>query len=397
MIPQTLARAKSKTSKYHPRRRSLLLFVLLFFMLFIGCFQMYIFHSQTMPNYRRDHHMTVEKDGGKNILNLQSTNDRKFDTQSKITQHTDVIVYLAQFGKYHTSYGFQQNANQESITGLSKLNKSLELLYTNYVESFPSCDILIFFDSDHGPDNETMVQLRRDRPQLQFRELNGKWWELPHGLNAIDRFQWNRPAFSVGYRHMIRWFAILIWKYLADEGYSHVMRMDDDSYLHSKINYNIFDYMRNNYKRYGFRMPVLEEAVGVGYDVIIDEFLNVNPNATSQELIESYMKERYVGFYNNWFIADISFFLTPPASLLLDLIDQTDIIYTQRTGDLVIHSTAVRLLLRPNQIQWFRDFTYEHMTLCRKERCGAWVTNGCPQNGGKLRARIHCIFCSDIN
>ncbi|KAL3799951.1 hypothetical protein HJC23_007424 [Cyclotella cryptica] len=385
MKHQSLANAKSKRSKKYCRMPSLLLCILFFFMLFIACFQVYIFHSHTTLNYGNDPDVPTQKDDRENNAQLQSSNQRQSPTQSKKTQPTDVIVYLAQFGKYHTSYGFQQNSNKESITGLSKLNKSLELLYRNYVDSFPSCDILIFFDSDHAPDNETMVELRRDRPQLQFRELKGKWWELPHGLKPIDRFQWNRPAFSIGYRHMIRWFAILIWKYLWDEGYSHVMRIDDDSYLHSKIKYNIFDFMRRNNKRYGFRMPVLEEAVGVGYDVIIDEFLNVNPNTTSQDLIDTFRKERYVGFYNNWFIADISFFLTPPASLLLDLIDQIDIIYTQRTGDLVIHSTVVRLFLNPNQIQWFRDFTYEHMTLCRKEKCGAWVTNGCPQNGGISR------------
>ena len=184
---------------------------------------------------------------------------------------------------------------------------------------------------------------------------------------------------------MIRWFAILIWPYLANEGYTHVMRMDDDSYLHSKIQYNIFDYMRHNNKRYGFRMPVVEEAVGVGYDTIVDSFLETNPNATSQELIDAFKQERYVGFYNNWFIADISFFLNPPASLLLELIDLTDIIYKQRTGDLVIHSTVVRLFLQPNQIQWFRDFTYEHLTLCRKAKCGPWIKEGCPQNGGIAR------------
>jgi len=184
---------------------------------------------------------------------------------------------------------------------------------------------------------------------------------------------------------MIRWFAILIWPYLSREGYTHVMRMDDDSYLHSKIQYNLFEYMRDNHKKYGFRMPVLEEAVGEGYDAIVDTFLETNPNVTSQALINTFMNERYVGFYNNWFIAEISFFLSPPTSMFLSLIDQTDIIYKQRTGDLVIHSTVVRLFLEPNQIQYFRDFTYEHMTLCRKKKCGPWVKSGCPQNGGIAR------------
>jgi hypothetical protein len=25
--------------------------------------------------------------------------------------------------------------------------------------------------------------------------LRGKWWSLPHGLKAVERFTWNRPAF----------------------------------------------------------------------------------------------------------------------------------------------------------------------------------------------------------
>eukprot|EP01082_Thalassiosira_pseudonana_P005967 g5704.t2 g5704 contig2:1119060-1119524(-) len=77
--------------------------------------------------------------------------------------------------------------------------------------------------------------------------------------------------------------------------------------------------------------------------------------------------------------------MSPPASVLLNTIDMSKLIYTQRTGDLVIHSTVARLFLRPKEIHWFRDFTYEHMTLCRKEKCGPFVWNGCPQNGGISR------------
>lgn len=154
--------------------------------------------------------------------------------------------------------------------------------------------------------------------------------------------------------------------------------MDDDSYLHSRIKYNLFDYMRRNRKRYGFRMPVVEDANCPYY--MIQNFIQQYPNATSQDQIDNYMKNRHIAFYNNWFISDISFFLSRPASLLLDIIDKSKIIYTNRTGDLAIHSTVVRLFLSPDEIEWFRDFTYEHMTLCTRDKC-----RGCPQNGGVSR------------
>lgn len=188
---------------------------------------------------------------------------------------------------------------------------------------------------------------------------------------------------------MMRWFAILLWPYLENEGYSHVMRMDDDSYIHSKIEYNLFDYMRSEGKRYGFRQPVRDSGVGRGYDAIVNEFLMQNPNATTKEMIDTYYNvSKRVGFYNNFFIADISFFTSEPVKGLLRAIDESKLIYEERTGDLVVHSTVVRLFAPPQQIVWFRDFTYEHMTLCRLEQCGAEKRlnyKGCPENGGISR------------
>ncbi len=113
----------------------------------------------------------------------------------------------------------------------------------------------------------------------------------------------------------------------------------------------------------------------------MERFLADHPNATTPDQISNYDQNRDLGFYNNWFIADISFFLTPPASDLLRTIDESRIMYVERTGDLVVHSTLVRLFLRPSQIHWFRDFTYEHMTLIGLEG----GSQGCPQTGGVSR------------
>jgi hypothetical protein len=95
---------------------------------------------------------------------------------------------------------------------------------------------------------------------------------------------------------------------------------------------------------------------------IVNNFLQLHANVTDHALVETYNRNREMAFYNNWFIAEIAFFRTPPVSLLLDIIDKSKIIYTDRTGDLAIHSTVVRLFLRPDQINYFRDFTYEHMS-----------------------------------
>ena len=305
-------------------------------------------------------------------IKVSGRDENMIYSANNIHNKKDVIVYLAQFG-HHSSYGAQLDAGSKSITGLSKLNKSLELLYNNYAYQFPT-DVIIFYEALRAPDSDTMEELQRNRPHLQFRELDEKYWSLPYGLKHWEYYTWSRPAFSVGYRLMMRWFAVLIWHYLDAENYTQCMRLDDDSYILSKIEYNLFDFMRDNKKRYAFRNPVHEPDFDL--DRLTDNFLTENPTVTSPELKDLYKRETGVGFYNNFFMADISFFLTPPASLLLRIIDESKLIFTKRTGDLVIHSTVVRLFLKPEEIHWFRDWTYEHMTICRKDKCGYMIRKG---------------------
>ena len=185
----------------------------------VAIFQIYMFHSQTTYTNGTLHMKTWHQASNVHPMKEKHNLFRNDQVNSKAKpihlnrNNKDVIVYLAQFSKSHSSYGFQLDDNQEIITGLSRLNKSLELLYKNYVNDFPSCDILIFYDAENGPDNQTMRELSRNRPQLQFRELKGKWWSLPHGLKPAARVTWGRPTF--------RYVFIESMAHPTDEGGSH--------------------------------------------------------------------------------------------------------------------------------------------------------------------------------
>ena len=144
----------------------------------------------------------------------------------------------------------------------------------------------------------------------------------------------------------------------------------------------MFDYMRQHNKRYAFRQPVVDENVRDGFYELVNEFLEGRKQFLESYVgISAYQSHKKLGFYNNFFIAEIDFFMSPPTSLLLDDIDKSKMIYEQRLSDLFIQSVLVRLFLQPHQILWIRDFTYEHTTLVgglRKEM-------GCPSNGGISR------------
>lgn len=366
--------AKNQQLKKQRLRRTISFrwLLILFIIIAGGCqISLFINYHVTSNNDTDDHtsiHHGVSGTTINNHFQIPSSPPR-----GGVHKKTDAIVYLAQFGN-HSSYGAQTDTNHRAITGLSKLNKSLELLYTNYVSQFPT-DVIIFYDQHNAPDVNTMEELKQGRSNLQFRPLDKQWWSLPYKLQTWQHRMWARPQFSIGYRLMMRWFAVLIWKYLDIEGYTHCMRLDDDSYILSKIEYNLFDYMRINKKRYGFRQPVYEPG-GNEFDAVVDKYLIDYPNSTSRELVDLYNQDRGVGFYNNFHIGEVAFFLSPPASTLLRIIDESNLIFTQRLGDLVIQSTVVRLFLEPNEVHWFRDFTYEHMTVCRKDKCGFKIPKG---------------------
>ena len=125
--------------------------------------------------------------------------------------------------------------------------------------------------------------------------------------------------------------------------------------------------------------------VGGGFYELIDDFIKKQPPGTINPRNLWYYQEenKFLSFYNNFFIADISFFMTPPTSNLLRVIDESKKIYEERTGDLSIHSVIVRLFMPFEQILWIRDFTYEHTTLASGD--GAGDFRGCVQNGGISR------------
>lgn len=73
-------------------------------------------------------------------------------------------------------------------------------------------------------------------------------WGPPAWLPVVPTMK-----FSSGYRFMIRFYAITIWTTLSRLGYKWVMRMDDDSFVLSPVNYNVFGDMRAHGLYYGYR------------------------------------------------------------------------------------------------------------------------------------------------
>jgi hypothetical protein len=170
---------------------------------------------------------------------------------------------------------------------------------------------------------------------------------------------------------MMHWFAIDIWRFFQDYGsetgcqYEYIMRFDEDSFLHSPVEYDIFDFMKRNDYNYGFRLCSYEMPVTRRIWTLWRKSKG-SPNPIRDVELDM------CGIYNNFFVASLSFFQSGQVQRFLKFVDRQGMIYRRRLGDLMIHSMAVYSFSPPEKIHRFLDFTYEHSTVDKKTGCVMW-------------------------
>ena len=117
-------------------------------------------------------------------------------------------------------------------------------------------------------------------------------------------------------------------------GYTWVMRMDDDSYILSKVPYNIFSFMENNNLNYGYRNVARESGeTGLSFHRFLRNYVK-NNDIKDHWLLETTCKKRrsiddftvdncgeFYGFYNNFFVSNVSWWLQPHVQKFIKKVD----------------------------------------------------------------------------
>lgn len=274
-----------------------------------------------------------------------------------------VIVYLAMNTAKDESYGRDSR---------SMLEKSLDSLYMNYNNEFKH-DIIVFYDSKYPFTQSDVADISKNRKEIRFQLIPDDLWcppECEELKNNPNPKKWTDPKFSVGYRNMMRWYGILIYEYLAKLGYEWYMRMDDDSLLHSRIEYDLFKFMYDHNYEYGFR-SYCNDHIGVSMGLI--EFCkdycinnNISPTFLNRyglyNEISTTNKHNILGYYNNFLIAKLSFWLRDDVQKFLRHYDTSGYQYTRRWNDLISQAVTVQMFMDRNKVYHFNDWCYEHTT-----------------------------------
>jgi len=244
------------------------------------------------------------------------------------------------------------------------LNKCLNNLYYNYLQEFP-VDVIIFHENSFSYDNKNFIknllpninvifkEIQFNRPKIILEDKNFKaTWKGSEGY-------WG-PEKCLSYGGMCTFFAFDIFNYLIEMGYDYYARLDDDSSINTKINYNIFKHMQDNDLVYGYVMQMWEAP-----HVIKGLFSFIKKNITNRNKIinKNYKfteKTRLSYYYNNFEIVDINKYFTKNVKNISMKIHESGNVFYKRWGDAPIRTILLNMLFDKNKIKKFIGFEYSH-------------------------------------
>jgi hypothetical protein len=281
------------------------------------------------------------------------------------------------------------------------LQNALELLYENFWLDYGRNYPVVIFQDDLGPVEQAYLQRSVPLMKLKFVEIELK---IPSNLDpktVPNRTVCDPKRSTIGYRHMCRFHATAVHELLRKNGFGdveYIMRLDDDSQLTGPIGYDVFQYMKVNHKLYGFLRTIGENVDCVtGLWDLANDFLNRTAQTLQINRTDVYFDKwpENLVIFNNFEISHVSIWQNPVWKAFIREIDESGGIYYWRWGDAPIHTIAVSMILRVDQVHSFSDIGYYHQWLNQTSR-------GLPPPHADPFATVVCVYydrwiCSPAN
>lgn len=227
---------------------------------------------------------------------------------------------------------------------------------------------------------------------VEFGKVPEEHWSYPIWIDkeraAISRRNLQSENIIYGgsesYRHMCRYFSGFFFIHPLVLKYRYYWRIEPDTKIHCDINYDVFEFMRVNNKKYGFTITLHEYPQTIPslwatvqrfvstYNTFYKEgaFWSLLHPMNLHRFITDEMYTRYnmCHFWSNFEIGDFSFFRSKKYRIFFDYLDRSGGFFYERWGDAPVHSIASSIFLSKDEIHYFEDIGYTHppFTHCPK-------------------------------
>lgn len=231
---------------------------------------------------------------------------------------------------------------------VNQLKCSLKLLYKNFNNQF-GIPVVIFHEKNF-PDKFVI----NNQFPVEFIEI-----ELKPSISLLPVFE-DGLGYPIGYRNMCQFFHSEYYKYL-DE-YDWFMRLDTDSFIIDKIDYNLFEYLNTNKKIYGYTAEIPEWPPAVKYlETWFESFSAKNNLQTpfyKSLIVDGIYNYRQV--YNNFEIVSRRYFDNKMVQYAISEINNSGNIYRWRWGDAPLRTLILSMCYEKCNLHRFSDIGYHH-------------------------------------
>ncbi|TFK37627.1 glycosyltransferase family 15 protein [Crucibulum laeve] len=167
------------------------------------------------------------------------------------------------------------------------------------------------------------------------------------------------------YRNMCRFYSGFFFRHELLKPFKFYWRPDVK--YSCDVSYDPFLKLRDSNQIYGFTISLYEyESTISSLWLAVQEFMQLYPrfivNKNSIRFISNDLGNTYnrCHFWSNFEIGDLDFWRGEAYTTFFDFLDQKGGFYYERWGDAPIHSIALALFARKEQIHFFDDIGYQH-------------------------------------
>ncbi|KAG5954140.1 hypothetical protein E4U13_008117 [Claviceps humidiphila] len=199
-------------------------------------------------------------------------------------------------------------------------------------------------------------------------------------------------AKMVSYHQMCRWNSGIFYKHPALENVRWYWRVEPKVHFFCDVDYDVFRYMQDNNKTYGFTITLYDEpkTLPTLWPETI-KFLADHPNYLHENSAVKWLTDDQrrpahnkgaqgystCHFWSNFEVADMDFFRSKTYEDYFNHLDRAGGFFYERWGDAPVHSIALGLFEDKSKIHWFRDIGYQHIPFFNcpnSPKCSGCVT-----------------------
>jgi alpha 1,2-mannosyltransferase len=251
----------------------------------------------------------------------------------------------------------------------------------------------VFLNDDDFSDEFKEVTSSFVSGKTHYGKIPEEQWSFPSWIDAekaaLVREEMREKQIiygdSISYRHMCRFESGFFWRQPVMDQFKYYWRVEPDIELYCDIDYDVFKFMEEKGKSYGFAISLYEyEATIPTLWKTTKKFIEENPQHVAENNLMNWVSNdggatyNLCHFWSNFEIADLDFWRSDAYREYFEYLDKEGGFFYERWGDAPVHSIAAALFLDKSKIHFFDDIGYWHVPFL-----------SCPISQ-EDRNRLHC-------